>query len=54
MVNVLAIGPKVRRFKPDRGRSIFQGDNNPQDAFPRRRSRFHIVRFHGVKDPYEV
>jgi hypothetical protein len=29
MVNVLAIGPKVRGYKPGRERWISKGDNNP-------------------------
>jgi hypothetical protein len=29
MVTVLAIGPKVRGFKPGRERWISKGDNNP-------------------------
>jgi hypothetical protein len=29
MVSVLATGPKVRGFKPGRGRWIFKGDKNP-------------------------
>jgi hypothetical protein len=36
MFSVLAIGPKVRGFKPSRGRRIFKGDKNPQHAFLRR------------------
>jgi hypothetical protein len=39
MVIVLAIVPKVRGFKPDRGRWIFKGDKNPQHAFFRRGSK---------------
>jgi hypothetical protein len=30
MAIVLAVGPKVRGFKPGRGLWIFKGDNNPQ------------------------
>jgi hypothetical protein len=33
VVSVLAIGPKVRGFKPERGRWIFKGDKNLQHAF---------------------
>jgi hypothetical protein len=33
MVSVLAIGSKVRGFRPDRGYGLFKGDKNPQDAF---------------------
>jgi hypothetical protein len=29
MASVLAIGPKVCVFNPDRGRWIFKGDKNP-------------------------
>jgi hypothetical protein len=29
VVSVLATGPKVRGFKPGRGRWIFKGDKNP-------------------------
>jgi hypothetical protein len=29
VVSVLATGPKVRGFDPDRGRWIFNGDENP-------------------------
>jgi hypothetical protein len=32
MVSVLAIRRKVRGFKPDRGRWIFNDDKNPQQA----------------------
>jgi hypothetical protein len=39
MVGVLAIGPKVRGFKPGRGRWIFKGDKNLQQAFLRRGSK---------------
>ena len=31
VVSVLATGPKVRGFDPDRGRWIFKGDKNPGD-----------------------
>jgi hypothetical protein len=30
VVSVLATGPKVRGFDPDRGRWIFKGDENPR------------------------
>jgi hypothetical protein len=30
VVSVLATGPKVREFDPDRGRWIFKGDKNPE------------------------
>jgi hypothetical protein len=29
VVSVIATGPKVRGFDPDRGRWIFKGDKNP-------------------------
>jgi hypothetical protein len=29
VVSLLATGPKVRGFDPDRGRWIFKGDKNP-------------------------
>jgi hypothetical protein len=29
VVSVVATGPKVRGFDPDRGRWIFKGDKNP-------------------------
>jgi hypothetical protein len=29
VVSVLATGPKVRGFDPDRGRWVFKGDKNP-------------------------
>jgi hypothetical protein len=33
---VRATGPKVRKFKPGRGRQSFKDDKNPQDDFLRR------------------
>jgi hypothetical protein len=33
VVIVLAMGLKVRGFKPGRGRLIFKGDKNPQHDF---------------------
>jgi hypothetical protein len=39
VVSVLAIGPKVRGFDPDRGRWIFKGDKNPEHHFLRRGSK---------------
>jgi hypothetical protein len=33
VVSVLATGPKVRRFDPDRGRWIFKSDKNPEHHF---------------------
>jgi hypothetical protein len=39
VVSVLATGPKVRGFGPDRGRWIFKGDKNPEHHFLRRRSK---------------
>jgi hypothetical protein len=32
VVSVLATGPKVRGFDPDRGRWIFKGDKNPEPS----------------------
>jgi hypothetical protein len=29
VVGVLAVGPKIHVFRPDRGRWIFKGDKNP-------------------------
>jgi hypothetical protein len=40
VVSVLATGPKVRGFDPDRGRWIFKGDKNLEHHFLRRGSRF--------------
>jgi hypothetical protein len=39
VVSVLAIGPKVRGYKPGRGRWIFQADKNPQHTFLRMGSK---------------
>jgi hypothetical protein len=39
MVSVLATGPKVRGFDPDRGRWIFKGDKNPEHPLLRRGSK---------------
>jgi hypothetical protein len=39
VVSVLATGPKVRGFDPDRGRWIFKGDKNPELHFFRRGSK---------------
>jgi hypothetical protein len=36
VVSVLATGPKVRGFDPNRGRWIFKGDKNPEHHFLRR------------------
>jgi hypothetical protein len=36
MVIMLAIGPKIREFKPGRERWIFKGDENLQHDFVRR------------------
>jgi hypothetical protein len=33
MISILAIGPKVRGFKPGRGRWIFKGDKNQWTDF---------------------
>jgi hypothetical protein len=35
VVSVLALGSKVRGFKPDRGRWSYNGDKSPQHAFLR-------------------
>jgi hypothetical protein len=32
VVSMLATGPKVRGFDPDRGRWIFKGDKNPSEG----------------------
>jgi hypothetical protein len=37
--SVLAIGPKVRGFKPGRGRWIFEDDRSPQHALFKRRTK---------------
>jgi hypothetical protein len=39
VVSMLATGPKVRGFDPDRGRWIFNGDKNPEHHFLRRGSK---------------
>jgi hypothetical protein len=39
VVSVLATGPKVRGFDPDRCRWIFNGDKNPEHHFLRRGSK---------------
>jgi hypothetical protein len=39
MVKVLAIGPKVRGFKPGRGRRIYKSNKNLQHIFLRRGSK---------------
>jgi hypothetical protein len=39
VVSVLATGPKVRGFDPDRGRWIFKGDKIPEHHFLRRVSK---------------
>jgi hypothetical protein len=39
VVSVLATGPKVRGFDPDRGQWIFKGDKNPEHHFLRRGSK---------------
>jgi hypothetical protein len=39
VVSVLATGPKVRGFDPDRGRGIFKGDKNPEHHFLQRGSK---------------
>jgi hypothetical protein len=39
VVSVLATGPKVRGFDPDRGRWIFKGDKNLEHHFLQRGSK---------------
>jgi hypothetical protein len=39
VVSVLATGPKLRGFDPDRGRWIFKGDKIPEHHFLRRGSK---------------
>jgi hypothetical protein len=39
VVSVLATGPKVRGFDPDRSRWIFKGDKNSEHHFLRRGSK---------------
>jgi hypothetical protein len=39
VVSVLATGPKVSGFDPDRGQWIFKGDKNPEQNFLRRGSK---------------
>jgi hypothetical protein len=39
VVSVLATGPEVRGFDPDRGWWIFKGDKNPEHHFLRRESK---------------
>jgi hypothetical protein len=39
VVIVLASGPKVLRFRPNRGRWNFKGDRNPQHDFLRKGSK---------------
>jgi hypothetical protein len=46
VVSVLATGPKVRGFDPDRGRWIFKGDKNPEHY------QAHVVDLRHVKEPY--
>jgi hypothetical protein len=52
VVGVLATGPKVRGFDPDRGRWIFKGDKNPEHHFLRRGSKaVDPVDLRHVKEP---
>jgi hypothetical protein len=52
VVSVLATGPKVRGFDPDRGRWIFKGDKNPEQHFLRRGSKtVGPVDLRHVKEP---
>jgi hypothetical protein len=39
VVSVLATGPKIRGFDPDRGRWIFKDDKNSEHHFLRRGSK---------------
>jgi hypothetical protein len=55
VVSVLATGPKVRGFDPNRW--IFKGDKNPEHHFLRRGSkavqrRSHVVDLRHVKETY--
>jgi hypothetical protein len=54
VVSVLATGPKIRGFDPDRGRWIFKGDKNPEHYFLRRGSKAvgHVVDLWHVKERY--
>jgi hypothetical protein len=54
--SVLASGPKVRGFKPGRGRWIFKGDKKSVARLPsegKLSRRSHIVDLWHVKEPYE-
>jgi hypothetical protein len=51
VVSVLATGPKVRGFDPDRGHWIFKGDKNPEHHLLRRGSKA-VVDLRHVKEPY--
>jgi hypothetical protein len=55
VVSVLATGPKVRGFKPGRGRRIFKGDKiRSTPSFGGEVSRrSHVVDLRHVKEPYE-
>jgi hypothetical protein len=46
MVSMLAIGPKVRGFKPGRGRRMFKSEIKPSAQYRR------ILR--QIKNPFEV
>jgi hypothetical protein len=51
VVSVIVIRPKVRGFKPSRGRRIVKGDENPFHDFFRRGSKAfspHVIRFYGM------
>jgi hypothetical protein len=45
---VLAIGPKVRRFRSGRGRCIFKAIKFRQHDFLRRGIGSHVARFYGM------
>jgi hypothetical protein len=49
--SVLATGPKILGFKPDRGRCVFKGDKNPYHDFIRRGNKAVFptsLRFYGI------
>jgi hypothetical protein len=55
MVSMLAIGPKVHKFKPGRAGWIFKGNKNLQHAFLKSGSKafgpIFMILWH-VKDPF--
>jgi hypothetical protein len=52
VVSVLATGPKVRGFDPERGRWIFKGDKNPEHHHFLQRGSKAVVDLRHVKEPY--